>query len=496
MGKIPIVLSLFVLLLMPVYASAQTPDRITILETFGEYDNGEPMFVYGQIASLLDESFLIMQIHNPQGDLCQIQQLLPLPNGDFITDVIPLKGRICGISGEYEIKLFYGDYSKSTSFTVSSDTYSRATESEMIFTAQDLISSQSTVIGNLFDIPPPISDPASNDLEKLKSDYIGLWSEFFVDDLIIEIDPLIRPAVSSSLNSVQKLFDEDEISFEISKSIDETIFAAIFYYEIGDKTTAINLLTDAFVDVKNVNPEKITKRTPTFDELESTLLNLMKKSDTVMSKSVKHEIGFIFARGTAPVYSDELGELIDVLSKSRYLDVVSRKQSDLYRLVQSDWDSVKSTLMGKESIADLLGSSARVAELHQAAILLKELDNVDRFISSDSEENSDLANLIRPDWDALERDLSLASSVADILESESKINQMVQVIDISSRINKSVEISQSTGVNSVFVNDWESLLDRVESADSIDDILDIISEFDQSMTELTREEESTGCIRI
>ena len=277
MGKIPVILSLFVLLLMPVYASAQTPDRITILENFGEYDNGEPMFVYGQIASLVDESFLIMQIHNPQGDLCQIQQLVPLPNGDFITDVIPLKGRICGIPGEYEIKLFYGDYSKSTSFTVSSDTYSQTTDSQMITAAQDLISSQSSVIGDLFDIPPPLSNQTSSDLEKLQSDYVGLWSEFFVDDLIIEIDPLIRPAVSSSLNSVQKLLDEDEISFEIAKSIDETIFAAVFYYEIGDKTTAVDLLTDAFVDVKNVNPEKITKRTPTFDELESTLLNLMKK---------------------------------------------------------------------------------------------------------------------------------------------------------------------------------------------------------------------------
>ena len=39
----------------------------------------------------------------------------------------------------------------------------------------------------------------------------------------------------------------------------------------------------------------------------------MKKSDTVMSKSVKNEVGFIFARGTAPVYSDEITELIDIL---------------------------------------------------------------------------------------------------------------------------------------------------------------------------------------
>ena len=485
MGRIPVVLSLFVLLLMPVYASAQTPDRITILENFGSYDSGEPLFVYGQIANLLDDSFLIMQIINPQGDLCQIQQLMPLPNGAFITDVIPLKGRICGISGEYEIKLFYGDYSKSTTFTVSSDSFSELDKEQMILSAQNLIISHSDIIGKLFDISPTFSNSNSNDLSQLESDFVGLWSEFLVDDLIIEIDPLIRPAVSSSLDSVQKLLNDDEITFEIAKSIDETIFASIFHYEIGDKTKAIDLLTDAFVDVKNVNPEKVTnQRAPTFDELEETLLNLMKKSDTVMSKSVNTEVGFIFARGTAPVFSDEIGELIDVLSKSRYLDVVSRKQSDLYRLVQNDWESLKPSLMVKESIDELTSSSIRVTELHQAAILLRELDNVDRFISSDSEENSDLANLIEPDWSALERDLALASSVEDILESELKIRQMVQVIDISSRISKSVEISQAAGVDSVLVNDWKLLLERVNNADSIDGVLEIVSEFDQSMTEL------------
>ena len=410
---------------------------------------------------------------------------MPLSNGAFITDVIPLKGRICGISGEYEIKLFYGDYSKSTTFTVSSDSFSEPDKEEMILSAQNLIISHSDVIGQLFDVSPPFSESTSNDLSQLESDYVGLWSEFFVDDLIIEIDPMIRPAVSSSLNSVQTLLNDDEISFEIAKSIDEIIFTSIFYYQIGDKTKAIDLLTDAFVDVKNVNPEKISnQRAPTFDELEETLLNLMKKSDTVMSKSVKNEVGFIFARGTAPVFSDEIGELIDVLSKSRYLDVVSRKQSDLYRLVQNDWESLKPSLMAKDSIDELISSSIQVTELHHAAILLRELDNVDRFISSDSEENSDLANLIQPDWSALERDLALASSVEDILESELKINQMAKVLDISSRISKSVEISQAAGVDSTLVDDWKLLLERVENADSVDVILEIVSEFDQSMTEL------------
>ncbi|MCV0400389.1 MAG: hypothetical protein K5777_00195 [Nitrosopumilus sp.] len=470
---------------MPVYASAQIPDRITLLDNFGNYDRGEPLFVYGQIANILDESFLIMQIFNPQGDLCQIQQLMPLANGAFITDVIPLQGRICGIAGEYEIKLFYGDYSTSATFTVTSDSFSKVTNDQMVLSAKNLLSAQGNVIEKLFDLSSPISEPASNNLSELESDYVSLLSEFFVDDLIVEINPLIRPAVSSSLESVQQLLEQDEISFEIAKSIDKVIFASIFYYEIGDKTKAIDLLTDAFVDVRNVNPEKTSiQRTPTFDELEETLLNLMKKSDTVMSKSVKNEVGFIFARGTAPIYSDEINQLIDILSKSRYLDVVSRKQSDLYRLVQNDWESLKPSLMGKDSIDALIDSSIRVTELHQAAILLRELDSVERFISSDSEENSDLANLIYPDWSALERNLALASSVEDILESESEIYQMAQVIDISSRINKIVDISQASGIDSVLVSDWKLLLERVESADSVESILEIVSEFDNTISEL------------
>ena len=106
MGKRALVLILSFVLFMPVYASAQIPDRITILDNFGEFDRGESLFIHGEIANLVGESFLIMQIINPQGDLCQIQQLVPLPDGTFITEVIPLDGRICGLPGEYEVRLF------------------------------------------------------------------------------------------------------------------------------------------------------------------------------------------------------------------------------------------------------------------------------------------------------------------------------------------------------------------------------------------------------
>ena len=484
MRHILAVLGMFVLLLMPVYASAESPDRISIIENFGDYQRGESMFVYGQVA-IVSDSFLIMQIINPYGDLCQIQQLMPLTNGDFITDVIPLKGRVCGMPGEYEIKLFYGDYSKSTTFNVSSDSFSESNKDEKISLAKNLVSEQASLIGKLFKIPPPISNQTSSNLSELESVYVDLWNEFLVDDLLFEIEPLIRPSISSSLDSVQKLLDEDEISFSIAKSIDKIIFSAIFYYEIGDIPKAIGLLTDVSVEIRNVNPEKTnTVRTPTFDELEETLLNLMKKSDTIMNRQVQQEVGFIFARGIAPIYSDEITDLIDVLSKARYLDIVSRKQSDLYRLVQSDWDRLKPSFENKDSIEDLLASKTRVSELHQISIILQKLDGVDRFISSDSKDNSELANLIMSDWQVLERDLALATSVDDILKSELKINQMAQVIDISSRINKSVEISQASNLDSSLVDDWKLLLERVENAKSVDDILDIVSEFDQSMNNL------------
>jgi len=478
------VLGMFVLLLMPVYASAQSPDRISIIENFGDYQRGESMFVYGQVA-IVSDSFLIMQIINPHGDLCQIQQLMPLTNGDFITDVIPLKGRVCGMPGEYEIKLFYGDYSKSTTFNVSSDSFSELNKDKKISLAKNLVSEQALIIGKLFDIPSPISNQTSSNLSELESVYVNLWNEFLVDDLLFEIEPLIRPSISSSLDSVQKLLDEDEISFSVAKSINEIIFSAIFYYEIGDIPKAIGLLTDVSVEIRNVNPEKTnTVRTPTFDELEESLLNLMKKSDTIMNRQVQQEVGFIFARGTAPIYSDEIADLIDILSKARYLDIVSRKQSDLYRLVQSDWERLKPSFDNKDSIEDLLASKTRVSELHQISIILQKLDSVDRFISSDSKDNSDLANLIMSDWRALELDLALATSVDDILKSELKINQMAQVIEISSRINKSVEISQSIDIDSSLVADWNLLLERVENANSVDDILEIVSEFDNSMTNL------------
>ncbi|RNJ80640.1 MAG: hypothetical protein D9C04_00665 [Nitrosopumilus sp. B06] len=470
-------------LLVPVYAHAQTPDRIAIIDNFGTYESGEPLFIYGSISNLSEGSFLILQIINPLGDMCQIQQLTPLPSGEFITDIIPLKGRICGIAGQYDVQLFYGDYTKSTTFSVSSDSFEAPTAAEKLNLARNLTEKQAGLIANKSGITHQIPGTDAT-LEDLENAYALLWSSSFSEEYLYEVNPLIREAVSTSLDSVQKLLKDNVIPFEVSVALDTLVYRAIFNYEIGNRAEAIGLLSDAFVDVKNITPEKTVKRELTFDELEGTLLNLMTKSGTILGKDVRSEVAFIFSRGTAPIYSVEISSLVDILTEARYLDVVSRKQSTLYNIVHLNWDNLKPSLKGKNSIEDLLESSEKVSKLYDAAILLRELDNVGRFISSDAKENSDLANLIMPEWDSLESLLARATTVDDILKSKPEILKMKQIIEISSRISKTVEISRLNSVSSSPLSGWSALLDKVKNAKSADEILGIVAEFDRLITEL------------
>ena len=137
-----------ILLLVPASAFSQSSDRITLLGNFGEFEKGEHLFIYGKLATVQPESFLILEIVNPKGDLCQIQQLTPLSNGLFLTDSIPLEGRICGIEGNYEIKLFYGDDSKTADFAVSSIVHQPQTGSEYLDLATSLVSKK--IAGTFF----------------------------------------------------------------------------------------------------------------------------------------------------------------------------------------------------------------------------------------------------------------------------------------------------------------------------------------------------------
>lgn len=482
------------LLLMPVSALSQTSDRISLLDNFGEYPKGGTLFIFGSVASVDPESFLILQIINPDGDLCQIQQLTVRSSGQFITEPIPLKGRFCGISGGYEVRIFYGDNSKTTSFNVTTQNFSEPSDSTLLKSAIKLVQKKINSVGEKTNADTMvyedrlenfINESSERNILELEKIYVDLWTDFFIEDELFEISPIFQPAVVESLDSTSKLVESGKLSFDLAKEIDTETFSAIFYFEIGDSKTAIEKLNDVFFSIKNADPEKIeSKRQITFAELEETLLNLMKKTNSVMNKNVKEEIAFIFSRGTAPLYINELNDLLDLLTESRFLDIISRNTNPLYRIVQNDWNSTKSSMIKQESIEELLETSDKVEKMHQAALILRDLDNVDRFISSDEEENSDLANLLLPKWNNLASELELATSVDDIIEAKQDIQNMKNVVDVSSRISKAVEISQSINVDDKLVGDWKNLLSQVEQANSVSEILSLVSAFDSSINEL------------
>ncbi len=483
-----------ILLLVPAHAFAQSSDRIILLGNFDEYEKGETLFIYGKLPTVQPESFLILEVINPKGDLCQIQQLTPLSNGLFLTNSIPLEGRICGIQGNYEIKLFYGDDSKTVNFVLSSEIHQSKTGSEYLDSAINLVAKKIETVREKTDtgvtfyterLAAASTQPSENTIQTLEEIYVDLMNEFFIDDEIFEIDVSIRPAIEDALESTANLVESNKLSFEISKDIDRETYAAIFYYDLGDIQKAVEKLNDVFILISNADPIKVSeKRQKSFAELEETLLNLMKKTNSVMSKPVKEEIAFIFARGTAPLFAEEIENTIDLISKSRYLDAVLRNTDPIYRLVNSEWESSKSSLISKDNLEELLESKDKVDQLHEAALLLRQLDKVDRFISSDEEQNSELANLISPKWSELQSQLELASSVDTILESTEEIEDMKKVIDASSRIEKAVEFSKQSNLDNDLIDRWESLLIQVKNENSVDEILQIVSEFDESMTEL------------
>src|SRR3989338_1638792 len=105
------------MLLIPSYAQGQT-SAISLLDTFGDYNKGEQIFIFGQVAQVSPELSVVVQIINPNGELCQIQQIKPLSDGHFITDAVPLSGRICGLAGNYQIKVFYGESTQTSAFHI------------------------------------------------------------------------------------------------------------------------------------------------------------------------------------------------------------------------------------------------------------------------------------------------------------------------------------------------------------------------------------------
>ena len=203
------------ILLVPVYANAQETEKITLFDTFRDYKKGEQIFIFGSLAQVVSDSFVIVQVINPDGDLCQIQQLKPLSNGLFLTDSVPLLGKICGISGEYEARIFYGDDDSTAKFSVTAQTVTQKTDKEYFDAGMQAISQKIdnaksfAVSGSLDGFVSRLdlikSSPSSYTVSDLKTLYVELSAADTSKSDFDIIDPSYRTVVEAALDATAKL---------------------------------------------------------------------------------------------------------------------------------------------------------------------------------------------------------------------------------------------------------------------------------------------------
>lgn len=503
-------------------AAAQGADRIALLAGQEEYERGDSFFVFGRLAQVDDGSYLIMQMFNPQGSICRIQQITPLSGGQFLSEAVPLTGRACGVPGEYDVRLFYGDDRNAVSFSLSPVQREAPSASSQLEAARTIVQERIDSLsgggsgGRGAAAADPyaalLADPGLT-VQDAAGIYADLWAALDADgDTIYEIDASFRPAVESTLSATSRLVAAGELSATVASDIDAGAREAAFYYALGDTATAVSRLSDALVSVQNVDPVKVEAAKPrTYAELEQSVQNLMTKTSSTMSGAVKEELALIFARGTAPLHADELDEMLDMLTKMRYLDITSRRNSTLYSIVQDRWAPLGESLAAQPDIASMLASHGDVDALHRAALILRDLHGVGRFMGTHGVpppagqppgtappgiDRGALVEIVRPEWDRLARDMESASTVGDILASERRAAEMKSVVEISGRITKVVEIARENGAGSDMVAGWEALLDRARAAGSVADLLPIVSEFDASLAELRERRSPVEALRF
>ena len=406
--RAPLAIIFSIILILPAQALAQTSQAVVLLDNYGTHSIGERIFVFGKITNILSDKFLIIQIVNPNNDLCQIQQLTPLSNGLFITESIPLSGKLCGITGFYTIKVYYGDYSSTSTFEVLSKKHVESTLAEYLDLAFNIISEKiqsveeknvSNIEGIKAELESVKLQASEESLSHLKELFVNLEMTSFDEEDLFDLDAMTREPINSIIGYSEKLLADNKITAEIDNNVKREIYAAVFYSKIGKTQNAIESINEVAILLTNSDPIKApTKRNLSFAELEDLVLNLMTKNTSLMGRGLQEELAFIFARGTSPLYVDELGEIVDLLTKARFLDTMSRSDDSLYRLVSSNWSNLRSSVSEAATIKEFLEKKDSIDKIYEAATLLKSLDKVERFITSDSETNSKLADILQPRW--------------------------------------------------------------------------------------------------
>jgi len=130
-----------------------------------DYSYGDPLTVTGQVDTVEEGQFIVLQIINPtQSDIVIADQFLPTPQGSF-SKTYPLEGQKLNLDGTYTLKIFYGEWFESTfqfKTEVTSDSSSETSSS-----SSETSSSSSNPTTSSKSTPEP--EPQSKEESKKKS---------------------------------------------------------------------------------------------------------------------------------------------------------------------------------------------------------------------------------------------------------------------------------------------------------------------------------------
>lgn len=486
-----------ILLLMPSYVGAQSPSRIVVDDNLGDQMRGEHVWLHGQITAPVSGQYVIIQIANPRGDLCSIQQLEPLSGGSFVSNGVPLSGPLCGVEGSYDVRIFYGEYRASSSFTVGPAVEDTRSAEEQFANAKSVlderISQTSSIDTEPFEFrASSITFPVGT-ITNASAVYADLLDASYSDRTFDGLDTNLRRAASAALDTVSTLEDTSTLEPQTASSIRKIIYTAIYYHEIGDASTSASHMVSAYSAIADADPTQATAPV-SFASLKTTLLGLMQKSSAVLSLEMRDELSTILARGTAPVYADELRIILDTLTQARYLDITSQRDDALNSFVSREWELVEPLLRGASGIEAFVAHADSVGEIYKAAFLLRDLDKVERFIESG--ERGSIGVLLEPVWAELVSDLRGASSVEDILAQREAIGDMKEISEISSRLEQAVTLTRANRLSGELTERWPSLLDQISDASSLTEVRQIVGEFNDSIDFLRNAHSPTDLLKL
>ncbi len=91
-----------------------TTFAISLSTDKSDYSYGDLLTVTGQVNSVQEGQFIVLQIINPtQSDIVIADQFLPTSQGSF-SKTYPLEGPKLNLDGTYTLKIFYGEWFEST----------------------------------------------------------------------------------------------------------------------------------------------------------------------------------------------------------------------------------------------------------------------------------------------------------------------------------------------------------------------------------------------